>query len=108
MVTMATRGKTDVQQNVEAFLKLQSKNSRAWLQFSDDAEIIPKDIKGAKTLLNSNVVLCGQIDMRLRIDKCCTFGVDKGNGHQSLRFYSLKQSDSFDQCFYRYVRRTFG
>jgi hypothetical protein len=48
---------------------------RSWLQFADDEVIILSDVKSSQTLLNLFVAWCEWADMKIRIDKCCTFGM---------------------------------
>ena len=54
--------------------------SRSWLQFADDTAIISHDVKKAQALLNLNTAWCAWADMKVRIDKCSTFGMRKQDG----------------------------
>ena len=55
-------------------------HSRSWLQFADDTAIISHDVKKAQALLNLNTAWCAWADMKVRIDKCSTFGMRKLDG----------------------------
>ena len=54
--------------------------SRSWLQFADDTAIISHDVNKAQALLNLNKAWCAWADMKVRIDKCSTFGMRKQDG----------------------------
>ena len=51
--------------------------SRSWLQFADNTAIISGDNKSAQALLDLNTAWCVFADMKIRIDKCSTFGMRK-------------------------------
>jgi len=55
-------------------------NSPSWMQFADDAALVAHDVKSAQTLIDVCVAWCTWADMKLRIDKCSTFGVAKHSG----------------------------
>jgi hypothetical protein len=54
--------------------------SRSWLQFADDTVLISDNIKSAQSLLNLNAAWCEWAEMKIRIDKCSTFGMRKQPG----------------------------
>ena len=54
--------------------------SRSWLQFADDTVLISDNIKSAQSLLNLNAAWCEWAEMKIRIDKCSTFGMRKQSG----------------------------
>ena len=54
--------------------------SRSWLQFADDTVIISDCVKSAQSLLDLNMAWCNWAEMKIRIDKCCTFGMRKQSG----------------------------
>jgi hypothetical protein len=56
-------------------------HSRAWMQFADDAALIAHDVKGAQALLDLSAAWCSWANMKIRTDKCCTFGMTKRDGH---------------------------
>ena len=56
---------------------------RSWLQFADDTALISHDIRGAQALLDLNSAWCEWVDMKIRIDKCSTFGMRKQSGNYS-------------------------
>jgi hypothetical protein len=51
------------------------------LQFADDTAIISSDNKSAQALLDLNTAWCVFADMKVRIDKCSTFGMRKQSGN---------------------------
>ena len=55
-------------------------NPRAWMQFADDAALIAHDVKGAQALLDLSAAWCSWANMKIRTDKCCTFGMTKRDG----------------------------
>ena len=55
--------------------------SRSWLQFADDTAILSHDMKSAQSLLNLNTAWCEWADMKIRVDKCSTFGMRKEMGN---------------------------
>ena len=55
--------------------------SRSWLQFADNTAIISGDNKSAQALLDLNTAWCVFADMKIRIDKCSTFGMRKQSGN---------------------------
>jgi hypothetical protein len=52
---------------------------RAWLQFADEAITIASSDKNAQTLMNVFVAWCSWAGMKIRIDKCHSFGMRKEN-----------------------------
>lgn len=51
--------------------------SKSWLQFADDAAIISDNSINGQALLNLFSAWCKWANMCIRIDKCCTFGMEK-------------------------------
>ena len=54
---------------------------RSWLQFADDTVLVADNIKSAQSLLNLNSAWCEWAEMKIRIDKCSTFGMRKQSGN---------------------------
>jgi len=52
---------------------------RSWFQFADDAAIVGSDTKSSQALFNLCVAWCTWSCMDLRLDKCCTFWMEKRN-----------------------------
>ena len=52
-------------------------HKRSWMQFVDDAALITHDANGVQTLLNIATAWCSCADMKLRINKCSTFGMQR-------------------------------
>ena len=50
---------------------------RSWMQFADDAIIVASNDRNAQTLLDVFTAWCHWADMRIRIDKCHSFGMRK-------------------------------
>ena len=53
----------------------------SWLQFADDAAIISNSVKNTQQLLDIFKAWCEWSGMIIRLDKCCTFGMLKIDGH---------------------------
>ena len=53
----------------------------SWLQFADDAAIISSSVKNTQQLLDIFKAWCEWSGMIIRLDKCCTFGMLKIDGH---------------------------
>ena len=68
---------------------------RAWLQFADDAIIVASSNKNAQTLMNVFVAWCSWAGMKIRIDKCHSFGMRKEN--DICRQYLPALSSGVDQ-----------
>ena len=52
----------------------------SWLQFADDTALIAHSAQGAQILLNTTLAWCNWSSMKVRIDKCSTFGMTKYAG----------------------------
>ena len=50
------------------------------MQFADGAALIAHDVKGAQALLDLSAEWCSWANMKIRTDKCCTFGMTKRDG----------------------------
>ena len=53
----------------------------SWLQFADDAAIVSSSVSNSQQLLDIFKAWCEWSGMTIRIDKCCSFGMLKINGH---------------------------
>ena len=74
--------------------------SRSWLQFADDTVLISDNIKSAQSLLNLNAAWCEWVEMKIRIDKCSTFGMRNCLG---VTFNSNRNSQLAIQQFHLWM-----
>ena len=52
-------------------------NPMHWFQFADDAVVITSEEKHNQILLNCFSIWCQWANMKIRVDKCSTFGIQK-------------------------------
>ena len=88
-------------------------HKRSWIQFADDAALITHDANGAQTLLNIATAWYSWADIKLRIEKCTTFGKRKNCGSY-VQFQPVLCVDEhglpsieMDQSF-KYLRKLFN
>jgi hypothetical protein len=87
-------------------------HSRSWLQFADDTALISHDIRGAQALLDLNSAWCEWADMKIRVDKCSTFGMRKQSGNYSQYQPSLSVGGQqlptiADESSFKYLGKCF-
>ena len=86
---------------------------RHWFQFADDSSIVTATEKDNQNLLNVFTKWCRRADFKIRIDKCCTFGIKK-NGQKSSQFKPyLRISGQMIPCIemgerFRYLEKYFS